>query len=53
MAVRICEAEGEANIVPDIEPVRRPCPTSDVKEGSWPAPPPDRRDTFFFDGVER
>jgi hypothetical protein len=32
-------------MVPATEAVKRPRPTKDAKEGSWPEPPPDMRDT--------
>jgi len=48
----IWAAEGEAKIVPAMEAVRRPRPTREAKEGSWPEPPPERRETYVV-GVRR
>jgi hypothetical protein len=44
--LRIWLADGEAKIVPATAAVRRPCPTKAEKEGSWPEPPPEMRETF-------
>lgn len=46
MAFLICSAEGDAKMVPEMAAVRRPWPTKEEKEGSWPEPPPERRETF-------
>lgn len=32
-------------MVPETAAVSRPRPTKEEKEGSWPEPPPERRDT--------
>ena len=36
--------------MPATEAVRRPLPTKEEKEGSWPEPPPEMRETFFEEG---
>lgn len=51
MALETCVALGEAKIVPLIAAVRRPDPQKEEKEGSWPLPPPDMRETLeVFEG---
>ena len=51
--MRTCSALGLAKIVPATAAVRRPRPTKEEKEGSWPEPPPLMRAIVFGVGEER